>query len=307
MRLTIFLSTFILIIINLVSINIVKACSGPGPTLHGAIESSEIIVYATVVDTDSQSANSILQVHQYFKGEGDEYILLAGNTFGLTNGLNEFRFLGGTCAGYNPSLRIGEPLYFFLRESLPGTYRLSGGGRYSRLYFPETDTTYTIDLDHETQDVTLTEQDLLIYLDADTENPTLPNPNVRPIPSYLRITTKSGQDYVLPPDRSEPILLNPDLYIDIHNSYLHFPSPEVMATCATNLDCYKLSPGAIDLAYQLDEDTFFINRTEYAGYYFLFSSTGEAIAIWDDNRIDIRPMRHLSRSHRGLQWRECSN
>src|SRR5690606_4321863 len=107
----------------------------------------------------------------------------------------------------------------------------------------------------------------------------------------LQIVTTAGTKYMLPVDSALPVEATADL--------LHLMTIEVMGYESTDWNeayfseaicpgdgCVQVSPDGINRARQRGEQIEW-NRGSAAGQAFLFSATGEAIAIWNDNRLEL--------------------
>jgi hypothetical protein len=291
------------ILINLVRVNTTFACSGHSATLQESIEASPIIIRAQVLETDDRNENSIVQVDTYFKGFGPEYMLISGNTRGVTNGLDEWRYGMGDCAGRYPQMQSGETVYMFLRDGFPGTYRHFGRifGSY-HFRFPTPNATESVLLDSESiDDVEITEDEFLNFIgEFVTDEPQRPQESMYPIPSMLRITTTTGDEYVLPPNGSPPSELTPELYLMLHNEHLDLTTAARMyEACNGDLDCFQFTPNYVDMAVQVENKILIDYQDEIEGQSFLFSSTSDTIAVWNNDTLELHilPYRHLFEFH----------
>lgn len=281
-RLTFLLSASVFFCLALIFPNTILACSGPQPTLDGEINLSDYIVKGTIVEIDDANSAYIIEVQEYLKGQSQQqYLLVATYTRGYIEGLKENIFV--TCSmGYGIGKKsIGKTAYFFLRESIAGSY-----SEIIRLTFEEEAiSAHFRNEDGEEFDKELNESEFRDHILDTTKqaisapDPTTPYPQL----AVLQVKTLDGMYHFLPVDEYQLINLSPQEYVAVTNNYDfifdRFPKCDI--------SCFTASSNGIFFGLATKEDTIIINQFEYDGDSFLFSPSNDAVAIWNENQLNI--------------------
>ena len=285
----------------------VLACSGIGATLNWIFERTEVVVKAHVVASDDPEANHVIQVEEYVAGgPGPEYLLVSQMVPGMYQGLLEGYYGGGDCITLYRPPPVGEPIYLFLRRE-PGGYYSTTSGVADYYHFPTADTTYWFYEERELEDDGLAIDDfgwnqaefLEMIAEWTGDQPVAPMTDTHyPQTTPLRITTSTGSDFLLPVDGGNLLRLSPD------SSYLHIDHACTETEC-TSLSLNQLYRGTVlidnTIEFQLDDEGFGLNYPgrygqSAEGHAFLFSPTSDAVAVWVEDRLEIR---HLLRGRFG--------
>ncbi len=271
------------------------ACSGPQPTIFGEINDADLIVKGEVVESDDVQTNAIIQVESYISGApGQQFLLVQYNTpFDIRAHIEGFRGLGD-CDGWG-HIPTGEEVYFFLKSSDTGVYRI-----YQKFAFRDTFSTLSLpfpDPNHPDSAVykSVTETEFLnLIAQIKGGSPQAPRAdnNIYPAKSLLVITTTKGIQYYLPVDGSPPVEIAVK-ELRTENMLESFWPDEPPLQCWLHEDCSELSPNGLKAAVQLDPNTIVLSDDSHhslSGQAFLFAPTSDHIAIWNDDQLTILPL-----------------
>lgn len=275
----------------------VYACSGGGTdNIQSLLERTDYVVKADVVVVDDVRQNAILAVDSYlFGGSGSKYLVFLQTDPVIVTRMTEGD-PHGACNFFQPELYPGLSAYFFLTRRADGVYLSTTQWNDPNYYaFPDADTTITLysRSDDGYVDHVLTEADFVSFVaefGASTmtdPDPSSPFPRLAP----LKITTNTGTQYLLSVDNNIPIEVTDDFLHEMtvavmfydstgwHESYFH------ESTCPGE-GCAQVSPDGINRAEQRGDEVHWFGGSA-SGRAFQFSSTGDAIAIWHEDRIEF--------------------
>lgn len=216
-----------------------QACGGGRRLTLGDATDADVIVSATVLEVDDRGYNAILKVDRYFKGEGSVYLTVMRWTPSLEIGAN-IRGYSTACLydGGGKSWILGSRGYFGLRDaSNNGTYTdvetLTSGNVMH--WIPEENIVEFYTRNELSEDVqhtvTIPEFEALLLEIGSKNQPIHPDDTNHhyPLKRFLTITTESGEQYQLNPDRS-----------------IKWLDPETTAIA--------ISPDGTHLAFKLDDE-----------------------------------------------------
>lgn len=297
------------------------ACSGGGVevSLDAAVESADVIVDATIYETDDAAKNLILEVSHYLKGSGPQYILLYRTNPALSATYNGRHYDTGCLYGGASPWPTGMRGYFPLIRLANGAYTFSEGGDVYGFWvgenaFPQS---FYTKIDPAGPDSpenwdTLkigTDEEFIAWVLAKTESTlTRPESATPPRRTPLLITTETGNQYVLPIDGGE---VTPVPYLIPPNGFSPIAYPDILQTpplCIhDNPNCTHQTPDRSLRAWFSEvPDTILVDYYPYylmeqhdqsddavpmpmvvTGQAFAFSSTGEALVVWNDGTLHI--------------------
>lgn len=212
---TMFCSLILLTVVD--NTSLVKACGGGAPFFVQEFDDRDLIVHATVLDVDDRGYNAILQVDRYFKGDGGEYLAVMRYPPALEV-VATIREYDTSCtySGGGRKWITGNEGYFALSDRGNGTYvdifsRYRGAPHFfvqdGLVEFYSYDV-YT-DVEPQLHALPTDEFESMLQEYGDRNETVEPEQNAYPLMRFLNITTESGQQYLLNPDRSLT-LLNPE-------------------------------------------------------------------------------------------------
>lgn len=290
---------FVLILFGVISFGFsftstVYACSGgASDNIQNLLEQTDYVVKADVTTVDSVRQNAILSIDSYlFGGSGPEYLLFVQTDPVIVTRMTEGDPYGA-CNFFQPELHPGLSAYFFLTRRADGVYVSATQWADPNYYaFPDADTTIMLYSrgDDGYVDHVLNEADFLSFV-TEFGASTVTDPNsisLFPRLAPLKITTNTGTQYILPVGSTIPVEATDDFLYEMmiavmsdgvgwHGAYFYetdCPGPE----------CTQVSPDGINRAVQNGDEIFWFSDSTI-GRAFQFSSTGDAIAIWHENRI----------------------
>lgn len=203
------------------------ACSGyPAFDLNDLLM-MDLLVRATVIDTDDRGYNAVLRIEDYYKGGGSRYVTVMRYTAGFSAG-SSIRGYDTSCLydGYGQYFRRGTQGYFGLRSNENGTfndvyygtahfYEENGMISYEPSYIVGNNAIY-----NNPYDISETDFINLLLEAGERSDPVSPTDGViepYPLMRFLNITTKNGTHYQVNPDRSvmalpqdAPLAISPD-------------------------------------------------------------------------------------------------
>lgn len=276
----------------------VYACGGgASDNIQYLLERTDIVVKADITSVDDVRQNAILAVDSYLYGTaGAKYLVFEQMDPVIVQRETE----GGVndnCRFFQAELRSGQSGYFFLSRRADGVYESTSLPHDPNYYdFPTADTTYT--LYHREDDNSYIEHvlDEAYFIDFVTEyghsSPTEPDQKaIYPRLAPLKITTDASIDYVLPVDTNIPIKVTDEWLKEMTQSIMGYDSTAWNEAYFSDYpcpgkDCVQISPDGINRAEQVGEEIHWFWES-VAGRAFQFSSTSDAIAIWNKNFIEF--------------------
>lgn len=275
----------------------VYACSGGGTdNIQNLLERTDYVVKADVITVDDVRQNAMLSVDSYlFGGSGPEYLLFLQTDPVIVSRMTEGDPYGA-CNFFQPELHPGLAAYFFLTRRADGVYLSATQWNDPNYYvFPDPDTTITLYSQGEDGyiDHVLTEDDFVSFI-TEFGASTVTEPDSTssfPRLAPLKITTDMGTQYLLPVDSSIPIEATPDFLDEMTVAVMFYDSTDwnedyfYESTCPGD-GCVQVSPDGINRAEQRGDEIVWFGGSA-PGRTFQFSSTGDAIAIWHEDRIEF--------------------
>lgn len=270
-----------------VSPDSVFACSGPRSIDYVVdhLSYADIIVYATVVDGDDLG-NAILHVHRYYKGIGNDYIVLENRSPATHNAYSIRGYSAGCGSGSRGrgDWRLGIPGYYALQDNGDGTYSSSNITYRSSPYFYAVNGRVSFNrlIEHrETVEDIMSEEDFqAMLLEVGKRTRAVEPPQGRmPLMRSLILTTENGTRYRINPDRAV------------------FP-------LAPNIDPLAISEDGAHVAFRVDEATIgfqylyhervdlvrgYMDVSFYpvAGQNLLFSPDSSTVVVWNAEGISV--------------------
>ena len=269
------------------------ACTDPSWFTLDELPETDLLIRATVFDTDDRNVNAVLRVKEYFKGEGPLFLPVVRYPVALATG-SILRAYDTSClySGYGyHRWRQGDSGYFGLQSNGDGTFTDFVGGT---AHFFVRDG-YMFDENNEGDEpdltqtygekrVVMTESEFVALLlqEGGRETPLIVDrfeDSRYPLMRFLMIATEKGTQYQLNPDRSV-IRLRDDAPIAV-------------------------SPDGAHVAMRVDGDTIrfqdiWHDDTYYSGDWWedrpqvlvtgrdvMFSKNSNLVAVWDDRRITV--------------------
>lgn len=287
----------------------VEACSGGAPTpLVRLLEEASIVVKARVLDADAYGQTGVVEVMEYFLGSADANLLLVIQSDPpRTTALLENRHGPGGCATLALPLTPDEIVYLFLARNPDGSYRPSViptqfSYRTMAYRFPEPDSIMLLvtgdfgdentpgSLEHQQ----ITETEFRQFLLAHTQSvPASPvSDSFYPLPAPILLMTTNGP-YVLHPDHSAPQRISEQDIAMLRRSSGVWRRNTLGVTGCAEIGCTAYSPNGLDQA-SVTADGILLNNQSIAGEGFLFSSTNEMVAVWNNNALDFYTFRYPS-------------
>jgi hypothetical protein len=275
----------------------VQACSGGGENaIQDDLSWTDYVVKAEVVSVDDVRQNAILRAESYlFGGAGPEYLAFVQNDPAIITRITEGDPYGN-CRFFKPELNVGFSAYFFLNRRPDGAYRLMDSWNGVSYYaFPDASTTTTL-YSHENGRFVnheLNEQDFVDFITRFGES-TVTEPDstfIYPRLAPLKITTVNGTNYVLPVDSGVPVEATSDFINEMSDLTLGPENADWNESYFTNTTCpgdgcIQVSPDGINRAEQDGEQIRWFGGSA-TGRAFQFSSVGDAIAVWNEDRIEF--------------------
>jgi hypothetical protein len=276
----------------------VLACGGGATdTVEALLARSDIAIKAEPVAVDALRQNGVLRVESYLYGSGPEYVLFSLNDPFIIEGILEGS-PAGTCNFISEALIPGETGYYFLERRPDGAYVSTTYIQEPEFYvFDDPDSVvryYTRSGDPFIEHIL--DEAAFVDLIITTGNSELTAPDTAwpyPRTSPMKITTADGKHYLLPVDQDVPLEVTRDLQYKmlmmmgaadgpLWNERYFNP-----VDCRSGEDCRQVSPDGLNSAefWVQDEITWWMGKSN--GQAFLFSSTSDAIAVWNGNRLTV--------------------
>lgn len=281
------------------------ACSGPPQSFEEILARAQYVVKATVVETDDLGQNYILEAETYLAGgPGPKYLSFGLNQPEMIEGLLLDLYGFGDCKRLYRRVEVGKSAYWFVYRREDGSYATAS---FNSIFYPD----FTLKLPATEEKVfelyvdlyepngrgywRPTEQEFVDFIAERTgDTPTSPDSNsLYPMQAPLLLSTTAESLYLLPMDFGPPVKLEPDSQL-----YADYVIPRYHGSCAS-LNCHSTSPNGLFNGTQTETneitvgsfDDFGITIT-VEGQGFLFSSTSEAIVIWNSANLEIRYVRY---------------
>ena len=292
-----FLLPGFLLLIAAFSPLLTMACSGYPYFGVDDLPTMELLVRATVIDADDRGYNAVIQVEEYYKGEGPRLLTVARYNVGLETGRGVRGYdTGCLYTGRGHEWRPGSTGYFGLYRSLFQTYSdyYSGSAHFyvwdGQITYQEGATEgYALEWDAPK---TISEEDFIAKLleAGGRDAPVAPIVDgvVRyPLMRYLMITTENGTRYQVNPDRTViPVLEDSAIAISPDDSHV-----VVRADESTLAFYYVWDKGytqeVIDRLIQLP------------GRDVRFSNDSHMVAVWDESQLSVYMYRNKGRGNQG--------
>lgn len=300
-----------LALINIALTPRVHACTrGASDNIQTLLSRTQVVVKAHVVSVDDARQNGVLHIESIlFGGAGPEYAL-----FVQTDPVIVTRIIEGepsaNCNVLKDELYEGTTGYFFLTRRTDGAYLSATHPWDTSVHiFPDeraTITFYSRGDDNPFVEHVLTEGEFIDFI-AEFGASAPPDPvsgadYARPTPlrvasedyprlAPLQIVTSAGTKYILPVDNAVPVEATNDVLRLMTIEIMGYESPDwneayFNASDCPGDGCVRASPDGINRARQRG-DRIEWNGGSADGQAFLFSATGEAIAIWNDHRLEF--------------------
>lgn len=286
--------TSLLLLFVSFQISAVWACSGFPYFGVDDLPSMDVLVRATVIDTDDRGYNAILRVEAYYKGEGDRLLTVMRYPPALSSGAL-VRGYDTSClyAGRGHQWVKGSQGYFGLRPNGDGTFSDENGGT-AHFYpfngiiqYQEGATEgYAVEFDDPeaiTEDAFI---DLMLEAGGRDE-PIQPQQEQRqfyPLMRFLNITTENGTRYQVNPDRS--ILQLPD------------DAPLAISPDGAHI-AFQIGNDIIQFQYiwteLRDTDSFipeYLESLQINGQAVRFANDSSFAAVWNTNQLTIVMLRN---------------
>lgn len=258
-------------------------------SLDSSLAAADVMVKATIVETDDRGKNAILQVEKYLMGSGPDFLLLYRQNPVFT--ATYFRYHYDTGCAYDglPSFNVNTTAYFALTRNNDGSYSFQEYGRYSyqpthtyyeTQYYPLPETMpyqvpLLIDVAGVDEPANWRWVEVASNEDFETvvefvagESATLPlidefYGTMRPILTPLLITTDKGTQYMLPVDNGSLVKLDDSLPI---NQWSPVAYPDVLQTplFCNEVDCVQLTSDRSLEAWQVAENFILVDYYPYS-------------------------------------------
>jgi hypothetical protein len=276
----------LLILLNLVGYTSpVSACSGGPPPwnewLPKLVEASDVVVLGQYTTLDDAEANGIFRVQTYLIGSGSEYLVISASDLRAI----ENRFVGrfyDRCGIFKPDhLQTTGTYIYFLKRQNTGMYVIQHGR-----YFPSADVVTSI-WDSSNKAIELDSKGLSAQISSQMGSSSQkPDEDASyPRTTPILLTTESNQNFLLPVDSLNLVLISKDEIVDLRRDQHECSSPP----------CTVYSPNGVDKVYLQSEGSepqeieWYLPYVESnaVGERIVFSATSETYALWKDNQIQL--------------------
>lgn len=280
-----------LIFFNRDQLSTAYACSGYPYFGVENLPEAEVLVKATVLETDERGYSAVMRVEEYYKGSGNRLLTVMRYPVSLTTGAL-VRGYDTSClyAGQGQRLHRGSQGYFGLASNGDGTFTdyISGTAHFypvdGKIYYQEGATEgYAVEMDDE---LVIAEKDFIGKMLEAGGRKTAVQPSADtqfyPLKRFLNLTTKNGTRYQINPDRSlsklpadAPIAMSPD------GAHLAF-----------KVDDQTIGFQYIWTKYQYNEEYAeqtqeMLDQLQVKGQAVAFSSDNNLVAVWDTSKLTI--------------------
>jgi len=254
----------------------------------------DLIVKATVIDTDDRGLNAIIRVEDYYKGEGDQLLVIMRYPVGLETG-NKVRGYDTSClySGHGKQWQKGSQGYFGLNSNGDGTFSDLDG--WNSAHFYVWDGQIVLD-EGATTGYALVDNPFSLMSEANFLTalkdmgghdepipPTIEGNQIYPLMRFLNITTENGTRYQVNPDRSvrqvpddAPLAISPD------GSHVAFKLDDnTIAFQSIWTEYGDVDETSEPLPQELMEEN------QKTGIYVRFSNDSNMVAVWDDTQLTV--------------------
>jgi hypothetical protein len=276
----------LLMLVGIMTTGNVYACSGGGyatwdDLVRDSVERSDTIVVGQFVELDDAELNGIFQVESYLLGgRGIEHLTIALNDVRkIVSRDNAHRYFNcGINQPTHPLSQDGQYI-LFLTRNMNGTYQ---NATYWYWHFATPESTLTV---HEEVEIDLPtfQAQVTAKIGYASIAPHAETPYPRTTPIIL--TTRSGQQYLVPVDGSVPVRVTENEALTRRrDQYDCSPAP-----------CTAFSPNGLDVVYLLREgDTheyahdWAVTQEHYiVGSRVSFSASSDTFALWHENELQL--------------------
>ena len=270
----------------------VLACSGGrASSINELVSYANVIVRGRIIETDDSGQNAIMQVSEYIKGAGDEFILISIVSKSFILGRRLRRDSGGCFYGIRPFPQ-DKDIVIFLYNKFDGSYGLSKGHYSNQDYYIADEMIYIGEdrfgvrvwrgVDYR-QFVTVVEN-------ITGENATPPTPSQHlPLRAPMFIITELGTKYIVPIEGSSLVLL--ESLVETQRIYessvtwfgekpTHCWQVDCLGQANSHLDMGIVTSDIVRISYMASH----IGNSVQNGKGFSFSPTYDGIvAVWATN------------------------
>ncbi len=274
-------------------------CREPSSFDMEDLSEMELLVRATVIDADDRGYSAIIQVDEYYKGEGPKLLAVSRYNVGLETGSSVRGYdTGCLFDGRGHQWHAGSSGYFGLSRNYFETYT---DYHYDSVHFYVWEGQIT-DQDRARASYVrewdaadyITEEEFIAKLlkAGDREAPIAPQAEgvVRyPLMRYLMIVTEKGTRYQVNPDRSVTI-------VDAETALFISPDDSHVAIRVDDetLGFYYVWPlGYTPKHYE--------QTVKAPGHNLRFSNDSHMVAVWDESHLAVYLFRNKGQGH-FLEW-----
>ena len=260
------------------------ACWSPLPFDFADVAEMDIWVRATAADVDDRGFSAILKVHEYYKGEGPEWLAVVRYPVGLETARRIRGYPTADCiyAGSGTRLIHGQQGYYGLKSNGDGTFTDALGNAAHYFFVDgEMDGEYYVDdPDGFMDEIVLSETEFMARLlevggRESAVKPDQSEESRRPLMRYLLVTLKNGERLRVNPDRSVSVL-GDDYPIAISPDGAHTVYREGDDTLVFN---YILGEGLMP--------EYLRDQIKQPGQQAKFSPDSNMVAVWDHNHFAV--------------------
>ena len=284
MKLLLRLLTSLPLLLFAINASTTFACQGPAPYDYDNLPEMDLWVRATVMDVDDRGFSAILKVHEYYKGEGPEWLAVVRYPVGLQTARRVRGYPTAPClyAGYGTRLIHGREGYYGLSSNGDGAFTdlLYNAAHYFFIDGEMDGEYYVDDPDGYMDEIVLSEAEFIARLlevggRDEAVKPIQSEESRRPLMRFLLVTLADGTRLHVDPDRSltvlgedDPIAISPD---GAHTIYR-----ESSDTLVFNYIWGK--------HYMAEA---FRDQISVPGMHAVFSPDSNLAAVWDEHHLAI--------------------
>ncbi len=260
----------------------VLACSGGrSSSINELVSYADVIVRGRIIETDDSYQNGVMQVSEYIKGEGNEFILISAVSPEFISYIR-LRYSGGGCFTGISGFPKGREIIIFLDKNFDGSYGLANRNHVDADYFLLDYGIYVLEERFGVRVSRGVEYDEFVNViqNITKEDTSLPTENNSyPLHAPLFLITKSGTEYIIPVDNSSPILfstlgLHENRILWFRKKPTHCWNVNCLGEASNHLDKAKITANSIEISY-------YITETIEGGQGFAFSPTFNGfVATW---------------------------
>lgn len=270
------IALIIIVGLSFSQISTVYACSGYPYFGLSDLPSADILAKVTVIETDDRGYSAVVQVEEYYKGEGEEFLTIMRYSPALQS-VSSVRGYSTGClySGVGSRLYEDAEMYIGLQPNGDGTYSDYIGGS-AHFYAIDGIVTYqegitegfALEWDDPLESTESELIDLMLEV-GERDTPLEPTPNRYPLSRFLNITTEDGTRYQLNPDRSISLMNDENLIAQ--------------------------SPDGAHLALREDDTSIMLNFAysspsqgiTVTGQNAKFTNDSNFVAVWDDTQLSL--------------------